>query len=163
MKEATFKLVSWLDSTLWAPLSVTFRNVLPTMCRWAFLISCPEKSPGQPRKKGFGSVICHSAHVVGGRGHRFHWFFRDANWDLEVLLQRMFEMMPGAKPDYPIHEKYLFSKTKAIWFLNEWLKSSVKALRCLWGIFCSPLTFSSKFFYILCCDIWGNHKPDSRG
>ena len=29
----------------------------------------------------------------------------------EVLLQRMFEMMPGAKPDYPIHEKYLFSKT----------------------------------------------------
>lgn len=32
----------------------------------------------------------------------------------EVLLQRMFEMMPGAKPDYPIHEKYLFSKTKAI-------------------------------------------------
>jgi len=26
----------------------------------------------------------------------------------------MFEMMPGAKPDYPIHEKYLFSKTKAI-------------------------------------------------
>ena len=32
MKEAIFKLVSWLDSTLWASLSVTFRNVLPTMC-----------------------------------------------------------------------------------------------------------------------------------
>jgi hypothetical protein len=129
MGKTASRLISNLHGTHRAPVWVMFRNILPTGHRnWAW-----------GRMHGGDLDSC-------GRQEVRLWNFMTPMWcggmgQSARLRNTSEECLKGCLEQNhigPFIKKNVFAQTKAIWFLNEWLKFSIKALRCLWGMFLNP-------------------------